>query len=93
MKDHEFEKQDKRKSFFIKGCVSIIAAAVFVVIGALFMLGTLSVIYKVSPGELLLGNSGISERSTKEDPQNINEQDDQKKELEKTAGKNRSAWS
>jgi serine protease Do len=83
MKDHEFEKQDKRKSFFIKGCVSIIAAAVFVVIGALFMLGSLSVIYKVSPGELLLGNSGISERSIKEDPQNVNGQDNQKEEIGK----------
>jgi len=83
MKDYDFEKQDKRKSFFIKGCISIIAAAIFIVIGALFMLGTLSIVYKVSPGELLTGNAGISERSTKEDVQADNSQDDQKAELEK----------
>jgi len=83
MKDYDFEKQDKRKSFFIKGCISIIAAAIFIVIGALFMLGTLSIVYKVSPGGLLTGNAGISERSTKEDVQADNSQDDQKAELEK----------
>jgi len=83
MKDYDFEKQDKRKSFFIKGCISIIAAAIFIVIGALFMLGTLSIVYKVSPGGLLTGNAGISARSTKEDVQADNSQDDQKAELEK----------
>jgi len=83
MKDYDFEKQDKRKSFFIKGCISIIAAAIFIVIGALFMLGTLSIVYKVSPGGLLTGNAGISERSTKEDVQADNSQDDQTAELEK----------
>jgi serine protease Do len=83
MKDYDFDKQDKRKSFFIKGCISIIAAAIFIVIGALFMLGTLSIVYKVSPGGLLTGNAGISARSTKEDVQADNSQDDQKAELEK----------
>ncbi len=83
MKDHDLEKQDKRKSFFIKGCVSIIAAAIFVVIGALFMLGTLSVVYRVSPGELLSGRAGILARSTKEDAQAGNGQDGQKEEVEK----------
>jgi S1-C subfamily serine protease len=83
MKEYEFEKQNKRKSFFIKGCVSIVAAAVFVVIGALFMLGTLSVIYKVSPGKLLLGNSNISARIPKEDTKAGNGQDDNIEELEK----------
>ncbi|MEE8325251.1 MAG: trypsin-like peptidase domain-containing protein [Candidatus Humimicrobiaceae bacterium] len=83
MKDYDFDKQDKRKSFFIKGCISIIAAAIFIVIGALFMLGTLSIVYKVSPGGLLTGNAGISARSTKEDVQADNSQDDQTAELEK----------
>lgn len=83
MKDYDFDKQDKRKSFFIKGCISIIAAAIFIVIGALFMLGTLSIVYKVSPGGLLTGNAGISVRSTKEDVQADNSQDDQTAELEK----------
>ena len=83
MKEYDFEKQDKRKSFFIKGCISIIAAAIFVVIGALFMLGILSVVYKVSPGGLLSGNAGISAKSTKEDAQAGTGQDDQKAEVEK----------
>ena len=83
MKDYDFDKQDKRKSFFIKGCISIIVAAIFIVIGALFMLGTLSIVYKVSPGGLFTGNAGISARSTKEDVQADNSQDDQTAELEK----------
>ncbi len=83
MKDYDFDKQDKRKSFFVKGCISIIAAAIFIVIGALFMLGTLSIVYKVSPGGLLTGNAGISARSTKEDVRADNSQDDQTAELEK----------
>ena len=83
MNDYDIEKQDNRKSFFIKGCVSIIAAAIFVVIGALFMLGTLSVVYKVSPGEFLSGNAGISSRITKDDVQTGSGQDDQKEEVEK----------
>jgi len=83
MKDYDFDKQDKRKSFFIKGCISIIAAAIFIVIGALFMLGTLSIVYKVSPGGLLTGNAGISARSKKENVQADNSQDDQTAELEK----------
>lgn len=87
MKDYDFEKQDKRKSFFIKGCISIIAAAIFIVLGALFMLGTISVIYKVSPGELLSGNAGISTGSTKEDVQAGTGQEDQTGEIEKPRGK------
>ena len=83
MKDNEFENQDKRKSFFIKGCISIIAAAIFVIIGALFMLGALSVIYKVSPGRLLSGNSNISEKNIKEDTQADDGQNDQKEEIGK----------
>ncbi len=65
MKDYDLEKQGRRKSFFIKGCISIIAAAIFVVIGALFMLGTLSVVYKVSPGELLSGKAGAGQDGQK----------------------------
>lgn len=72
-------KKNNTKSFFIKGCILIIAAAVFVIIGALFMLGTLSIMYRVSPGVLLSGRAGISSKNTKEEISESSEQDVQKK--------------
>lgn len=59
MNDYGFEKHNSKKSFFIKGCALIIAAVIFVVLGALFMLGTISVIYGVSPGKLLFGKADL----------------------------------
>jgi len=59
MNDYDFEKHDGKRSFFIKGCALIIAAIVFISLGALFMLGTVSVIYGVSPGKLLFGKAPI----------------------------------
>jgi len=43
------------KSFFIRGCVIIAVAVVFLFIGGMFMLGILSVVNKVSPKDLLKG--------------------------------------
>lgn len=83
MKDYDFERHDRGKSFFIKGCVLIIAAAVFVVLGALFMLGTLSVAYKVSPGELISGKAAISGISPKEEAEAGSGQDGQETNVEK----------
>lgn len=59
MEDYDFEKHESRKPLFLKGCAFILAAAVFVVLGALSMLGTLSVVYGVAPGELLSGKAGL----------------------------------
>jgi serine protease Do len=83
MKDYDLEEQGKRKAFFIKGCILIAAAVIFVIIGALSMLGILSVAYNVSPGELLYGNAGILARSTKKDAKADTRQDDQETEMEK----------
>lgn len=83
MKDYDFERHDRKKSFFIKGCVLIIAAAVFVILGALFMLGTLSIVYKVSPGELISGKAAISGISSKEVAEAGSGPDDQKTTGEK----------
>lgn len=83
MKDYDFEKSDRRKSFFIKGCVSIIAAAIFVIIGALFMLGTLSILYRVSPGELLSGKAVILNRIPGDEGEGKTQPDDNKGAVEK----------
>jgi len=83
MKDYDFERHNKRKSFFIRGCALIVAAVVFVVLGALFMLGTLSVVYKVSPGELISGKAAISGISSKEEAEAGSGQDDQETTVEK----------
>ena len=61
MEDYDFEKHEGRKPLFIKGCALIIAAIVFIALGALFMLGTLSVVYKVPPGKLLSGKAEIKD--------------------------------
>ena len=87
MKDYDFERHDRRKSFFIKGCVLIVAAAMFIVFGALFMLGTLSIAYKVSPGELISGKASISGISSKEEAKTGSRQDDQKTIVEKPQDK------
>jgi len=60
MNDYDFEKRNGKRSFFIKGCVLIIAAVIFIALGALFMLGTISVIYGVSPGMLLFGKADLT---------------------------------
>ncbi len=56
----DFERDNSKKSFFIKGCVLIIAAVIFIVLGALFMLGTLSVVHGVPPGRLLFGKADLT---------------------------------
>jgi S1-C subfamily serine protease len=56
----DFERDNSKKSFFIKGCMLIIAAVIFIVLGALFMLGTLSVVHGVPPGELLSGKADLT---------------------------------
>jgi len=61
MEDHDFEKHEGRRPIFIKGCALIIAAIVFVALGAFCMLGALSVIYKVPPGKLLSGKAVIND--------------------------------
>lgn len=61
MEDYDFERHEGRKHLFIRGCALIVAAIVFLALGALFMLGTLSVVYKVSPGKLLSGKAGIKD--------------------------------
>lgn len=76
MNDYDFEKYDGKKSFFIKGCVLIVAAVIFIVLGALFMLGTISVIYGVSPGKLLFGKTDLT----------IAEEDQQEKEVNQPGG-------
>ena len=43
------------KSFFVKGCIIIVVAVVFLFVGSMFTLGILSVINKVSPSDLLKG--------------------------------------
>jgi len=45
---------------FFKGCALILAAAVFLALGAFFMLGALSVVYRIPPGKLLSGRADIS---------------------------------
>ena len=62
MEDYDFDRHEGRRPLFIKGCALIIAAIVFVGLGALFMLGTLSVMYKISPGRLLSGKAGLTEK-------------------------------
>jgi len=61
MEDYDFERHEGRRPLFIKGCALIIAAIVFVGLGSLFMLGTLSVMYKVSPGKLISGKAELAE--------------------------------
>ena len=62
------------KSFFIRGCVIIAVAVVFLFIGGMFMLGILSVVNKVSPKDLLKGY-------TQEEEQVIHEKESQEEEL------------
>ncbi len=59
MEDHNFEKYEGKRLLFFKGCAFILAIALVVVLGALFLLGTLSVMYKVSPGKILYGMEGF----------------------------------
>jgi len=61
MEDYDFDRHEGRRPIFLKGCALIIGAAVFIVMGAFFMLGTLSVIYQVPPGRLLSGKAGLAE--------------------------------
>ena len=60
LEDYDFDKHEGRRPLFIKGCALIIAAMVFVALGAVFMLGTLSVVYKVPPGKLLSGRANLT---------------------------------
>ena len=43
------------KSFFVKGCIIIAVAVVFLFIGSMFTIGMVSVINRVSPSDLLKG--------------------------------------
>ena len=43
------------KSFFVKGCIIIAVAVVFLFIGSMFTIGVVSVINRVSPSDLLKG--------------------------------------
>jgi S1-C subfamily serine protease len=59
MEDYDFERHEGRRSLFFKGCALILAAAVFLALGAFFMLGALSAVYRVPPGKLLSGRADI----------------------------------
>ena len=50
------EDENGTRSFFLRGIVIILIAILFFFVGSLFSLGTLSVIYKTTPLELLKGN-------------------------------------
>ena len=76
MDDYDFDRHEGRRPFFIKGCALIIAAIVFIALGGLFMLGTLSVMYKVSPGRLLSGKAELTEK------QEITGESEEKQETE-----------
>jgi len=60
MNDYDFERHDGKRSFFIKGCALIVAAIIFIALGALFMLGTISVMYGIPPGKLLFGKAALA---------------------------------
>ncbi len=60
MNNYNFEKDNGRRSFFLRGCALIVAAMILIVLGALFMLGALSVVYGVSPGKLLSGGADLA---------------------------------
>ena len=50
------EDENGTRSFFLRGIVITLVALLFFFIGSLFSLGSLSVIYKTTPSELLKGN-------------------------------------
>ncbi len=50
------EDENGTRTFFFRGIVITLVALLFFFIGSLFLLGSLSVIYKTTPSELLKGN-------------------------------------
>ena len=58
------EDENGTRSFFLRGIVITLVALLFFFIGSLFSLGSLSVIYKTTPSELLKGN--ISSKTSSE---------------------------
>ncbi|MDZ7838616.1 MAG: trypsin-like peptidase domain-containing protein [Actinomycetota bacterium] len=68
------------KSFFIKGIIIIAVAVVFLLIGAMFTLGAISVANNISPGDILRGN--INPPRTEENREALSGEEEEKEKIE-----------
>lgn len=68
------------KSFFIRGIIIIAVAIVFLLIGAMFTLGAISVANNISPGDILRGN--ISPPQTGESREALSVEEEEKEKIE-----------
>lgn len=71
------------RPFFIKGCIIIVVAIIFLFVGSMFTLGMLSVINKVSPSDLLKGETAEEEQIEKKTQESVKEMVPQKEQVQK----------